>query len=240
MKGTISDLGIGQLLQFPAMSAKTGRLQLSRGEERASLYYEKGELYHASLGTLEGFPVLVEILPWADGSFEFESDVVPHVRTIDMDVGKALMRATIESEEQAEAAKAEASAQATAAFHSHFGASWSGKTFARLTTFLAEHPLFFYACVMKRDGEVKAEYVKPVDDLDASAQTFSVLRGIMKNYAHVCQDRMVVDASYCTIALHAFGDDEVLIALAKSSTPEMEVEAAIDGLVLKLEDPFQL
>lgn len=37
MKGNISDLGIAQLIQFPAMSSKSGRLVLSRGDQRAQL-----------------------------------------------------------------------------------------------------------------------------------------------------------------------------------------------------------
>jgi len=243
MKGNISDLGIAQLIQFPAMSGKSGRLVLSRGDQRAQLEYESGELFHATLGTVEGFAVLVEILPWTDGSFEFLLDVMPTVRTIDMDLGKALMRATLQGDEKSADSQEQPDsreAQATAAFSSCFGDSWSGKVFARLTTFLAEHPVFFYACVMRRSGEIRAEYVKPADDLGESAQTFSLLRDIMKNYAHVCQGRMVVDASYCTMALRAFGDDEVLIALAKSSVTQEAVEEAIDGLVTQLDDPLEL
>jgi len=241
MKGNISDLGIAELIQFPAMSGKSGRLVLSLGDKRAQLEYESGELFHATLGSIEGFAVLVEILPWTEGTFEFQLDVMPSVRTIDMDLGKALMRATLQSDDkgaQSEDQPDGSDAQATAAFSSCFGPSWSGKVFARLTTFLAEHPVFFYACAMQRTGEVRAEYVKPADDLGESAQTFGMLRDIMKNYAHYCQDRMVVDASYCTMALRAFGDDEVLIALAKSSVTQEAVEEAIDGLVAKLVDPL--
>ncbi len=241
MKGNISDLGIAQLIQFPAMSGKSGCLVLNRDNEQARLEYEGGELFHASLGNIEGFGVLVEILPWTHGTFEFQLDVLPNVRTIDMDLGKALMRATIQGEDKAAGQQEQPDmrhAQATAAFSSCFGPSWSGKVFARLTTFLAEHPVFFYACVMKRTGEVRAEYVKPADDLGETAQTFGVLRDIMKNYAHVCQDRMVVDASYCTMALRAYADDDVLIALAKSTVSQDDVEQAIDGLVSQLEDPF--
>ena len=73
--------------------------------------------------------------------------------------------------------------------------------------------------------------LKPADDLGETAQTFGMLRDIMKNYAHVCQDRMVVDASYCTMALRAYADDDVLIALAKSTVSQEVVEQAIDGLV---------
>jgi hypothetical protein len=243
MKGNISDLGIAQLIQFPAMSGKSGRLVLERDDQRAQLEYESGELFHATLGDIEGFGVLVEILPWTEGTFEFEVGVGPSVRTIDMDLGKALMRATLQGDDKAAGGAeqpANRHAQSTAAFSSCFGPSWSGKVFARLTTFLAEHPVFFYACVLRRSGEVRAEYVKPADDLGESAQTFGLLRDIMKNYAYVCQDRMVVDASYCTMALRAYGTDDVLIALAKSSVSQEAVAEAIDGLVAKLDDPMRL
>lgn len=242
MKGNISDLGIAELIQFPAMSNKSGCVVLTRGDQVARLEYDNGELFHATLGDIEGFGVLVEVLPWTSGTFEFQIDVLPSVRTIDMDLGKALMQATLQGDDRAtdDAAPDDRDAQATAAFSSCFGASWSGKVFARLTTFLAEHPVFFYACVMKRAGQVRAEYVKPADDLGESAQTFGMLRDIMKNYAHVCQDRMVVDASYCTMALRAFAEDDVLIALAKSTVTQEVVEEAIDSLVAQLEDPLTL
>lgn len=241
MKGNISDLGIAELIQFPAMSGKSGRLVLNRGDQEAALEYESGELFHATLGSVEGFAVLVEVLPWISGTFEFQLDVMPSVRTIDMDLGKALMRATLQGDDKESDSVPEPDprqAAATAAFSSCFGDSWSGKIFARLTTFLAEHPVFFYACVMQRTGEVRAEYVKPADDLGETAQTFGLLRDIMKNYAHVCQGRMVVDASYCIMALRAYGEDEVLIALAKSTVTQEVVEEAIEGLVEQLDNPL--
>lgn len=231
MKGSISDLGIAELMQFPAMSAKSGRLSITRDDQNAQLFYKEGELHHASLGELTGFPVLVEILPWRKGNFEFEIDVGTDERTIDMDLGKALMRATIQGEEQQDAKHV----LATAAFQHHFGPTWDGATFARVTSFLLDQPIFFYACVMLRGGDVKAEYLKPDDSLQETAQTYSLLRDMMKNYAHVVKDHLLVDGSYCTVAIRAFGQDEVLIAFAKSDTSPEHVQQAIDSLVEKLE-----
>ncbi len=241
MKGSLSDLGIGELVQFPSLSNKTGRIVLTRKSHSAELYFVDGQLHHATLDELEGFPVLVEILPWTQGEFEFQVGVTSEKRTIDMDLGKALMQATLQSDpDKVTDTEAGRHVASTAGFSSVFGPSWDSATYARVSTFLSEHPLFFYACVMTRKGHIKAEFIKPVENLETPVETLSLLRDIMKNYATFCEGRMVVDSSYCIVAVHPFGDDEVVIALARPDAQEQDVGAAIEGLVIKLEDPFQL
>jgi hypothetical protein len=239
MQGSLKDVGIGELIQFPTQSRRTGRMVIERDGRRAELYYQNGELHHAVLGERIGFPVLVEILPWTRGTFVFEVDVPPPVRTIEMDLGKAMIKATLEGDEApAEAEPAGPSVQSTVGFSSVFGPKWDPQVFARLSTFLAEHPLFFYSSVMLRRGTVLAEFFRPVGDLEESTQTYMLLKDIMKHYAYACQGKMLVDSSYCTVAVQAFSGDRVLLALARPDARPYDVEVALDGLVLKLEDPF--
>ena len=238
-KGSIADFGLAEIIQLPAMSNRTARLVLRRGDRKADIYYVDGELCHARLGKASGFPVLVEVLPWSDGEFELEMGVTTEERTIDMELGKALLHATIQGEEQAPESD-RANVKSTAGFRSLFGPAWDTATFARLCTFVAEHPLFFYACVILKGGGIRAEYIKPLDDLDESAETYTMLRDIMKNYADVCTTRMVVASSYCKVALQAFGENEVLLAMAKPDTTEYDAGVAIDELVQKLVDPYAL
>lgn len=238
MRGSLQDIGIGELIQFPSLSAKTGCIEMIQGDRRAALYYVNGELHHAEMGDLVGLPVLVELLAWREGRFEFQPDLACPQRSIDMDLGKALMQATLAQPEPQAAESPHIGS--TAGFNSFFGPTWDSATFARVSTFLSEHPLFFYACVMTRSGKVRAEFTRPAGDLSTTTETLTLLRDILKNYASFCDAVSVIDSSYCVVALHPFGESQVVVALAKADADEGEVQAAIEGLVVKLEDPFQL
>lgn len=281
LNGSLRDLGVAEIVQFPAASRRCGLLVLERDEERAELYYQKGELHHATLGALEGFPVLVEILPWRRGSFRFEPDLPPPRRSIDMDLGRALFQATlqgdetnaggagglpehtehtehIEATERAEHAEhaeptsphgpsrrpgrsatlTPQSVLSTTPLHHHFGPTWHPPTFARLTTFLAEHPLFFYACVMNRRGQVRAEFIRPRDDLEGQAETYGLLKDIMKNYARCCEQRLITESSHCTVAIQPLSGDCVILALAAPGEDLARTEEALGTLALSLEDPL--
>lgn len=238
MRGSLRDIGIGELIQFPSLSGKSGSIEMVQGDRRAALYYVKGELHHAEMGDLIGLPVLVELLAWRQGQFEFVPDRACPQRSIDMDLGKALMQATLQQPEPETAQSPHIGS--TAGFNSFFGPTWDSATFARVSTFLSDHPLFFYACVMTRQGQVRAEFTRPAGDLSSTTETLTLLRDILKNYAAFCDAVSVIDSSYCVVALHPFGESQVLVALAKANADEGEVRAAIEGLVVKLQDPFQL
>jgi hypothetical protein len=241
MKGSLKEIGIAEIIQFPASSRLSGRMVLERSGQRAELFYVLGELHHACLGDRVGLPVLVELLPWNRGEFEFELDVPPPERSIDMDLGKAMVRAMMAEPDPGQAPGVDpVHVKSTVGFQSLFGPGWDSATFARITTFMADHPVFFYACVVKRRGTLLAEHFRPMENLPEAAEAYLLLRDIMKHYAFTCQSRMVIDASYCTLAMRPFGEDLVLLALARPDAAETEVEAAIDGLVVKLEDPYQV
>jgi hypothetical protein len=241
MQGSLKDIGIAELIQFPAQSRKTGRIVIERDGQRVELWYQSGELHHATLGDRSGFPVLVEILPWTRGTFEFEVDVLPPSRSIEMDLGKALLNAMMQGDPKPdESATSPQNVQSTVGFGSFFGPKWDSATYARISTFLADHPLFFYACVLLRKGTVKAEFFRPIEDLEESVQTYMLLKDIMKQYAFTCQGRMIVDSSYCLVAIGPVGEDQVVITLSRPGARQEDVEIAIDGLVVKLEDPFAL
>ncbi len=195
MRGSLNDIGIGELIQCPSLSHKSGCIEMVQDGRRAALYYVDGELHHAELGDLTGLPVLVELLAWRRGQFEFLPDVACPRRSIDMDLGKALMQATLQQPEPD--SEESPHVMSTAGFNSFFGPTWDSATFARVSTFLSEHPLFFYACVLTRDGQVRAEFTRPAGDLSATTEALTLLRDILKNYASFCDATSVIDSSYC-------------------------------------------
>lgn len=93
LKGTLADLGIVDLIQFPHAGRKTGEMTITGKAGEAKLYYEKGALVHAVLDDHTGMEALVLLVDWTEGSFEFNPDVEADVRTIQVDLHRAVMQA---------------------------------------------------------------------------------------------------------------------------------------------------
>jgi len=68
LKGTLADLGIVDLIQFPHAGRKTGHLMITGPDGDARLFYENGALVHASLNDIHGMDALVRIVDWGEGS----------------------------------------------------------------------------------------------------------------------------------------------------------------------------
>ena len=50
LKGTLADIGIIDLIQFPHAGRRTGELVVTADDHEGRLYYDKGSLVHACLG----------------------------------------------------------------------------------------------------------------------------------------------------------------------------------------------
>jgi hypothetical protein len=168
LSGALADLGVVDLVQFPSTGRKTGELVIadaSSGQE-AHLFYAKGKLVHAALGREKGLPVLVEVLGWSDGRFEFEAEVAAPEVSIESDLHRAMMQALKIRDELSEEARRSAEQAPAAVFEDalrHFveGSSWA-----------------LYAGVLGADGRVLAQ-VSPgrppqgLDGLRASMHALS-------------------------------------------------------------------
>ena len=93
LKGTLDDMAIIDLVQFPHTGRKTGRLIISGNHGEAALFYEEGALVHATLGDASGMDALVRVVDWVEGTFEFVSGAAPEAKTIELDLHRAVMQA---------------------------------------------------------------------------------------------------------------------------------------------------
>lgn len=92
LNGSLTDIGIIDLLQFPHQGRKTGLLTLDLGDKKvARLYYKDGNLVHAASGSIEGDEVLISLVDLVEGSFVFEADVASPKSTIKKDLHHALL-----------------------------------------------------------------------------------------------------------------------------------------------------
>ncbi|MBN1656648.1 MAG: DUF4388 domain-containing protein [Deltaproteobacteria bacterium] len=100
LRGSLSDLGSVQLVQFPYNGRKTGELFISNRNAEARFYYHEGNLIHAATGKKTGIDVLIDVLGWTDGEFEFRTGVRPERRSIEQDLHQVLMMALVAKDER--------------------------------------------------------------------------------------------------------------------------------------------
>lgn len=100
INGTLSDIGLVSLLQFPNSSGKTGLLTIISIDGKADFYYRKGELVHARYGKKTGKYVLVDTVDWNEGRFTFETGLEPEETTIQDDLHNILIWALRERDEK--------------------------------------------------------------------------------------------------------------------------------------------
>lgn len=70
--GSLSEMGLVDLLQTIDISRKSGVLHLSNGDKRGAVFFDEGSLAHAELGSLRGEHAVYRFLVWNDGHFDLE------------------------------------------------------------------------------------------------------------------------------------------------------------------------
>jgi Tfp pilus assembly protein PilZ len=70
--GTLSTLGLPNLLQMLAVCVDEGTLVLHRDDEEAQILFERGTLRSCSVGPIQGLKALARILEWEEADFEFQ------------------------------------------------------------------------------------------------------------------------------------------------------------------------
>ncbi len=71
IEGSLSQLGIPDLMQILGMNKRSGKLSLERGSERGEIVVGDGRPVNARLGRVEGEKALFRLLTWSEGSFTF-------------------------------------------------------------------------------------------------------------------------------------------------------------------------
>jgi DNA-binding response OmpR family regulator len=108
-QGTLSDLHIADIIQLKCMSGATSALEFTGpGGEKARVYFEYGQVRHATALGKEGIEAFNEIVKWKGGVISEVSDGRSPLRTINIDWQVLLMEAVRQLDETR-------NAQATAA-----------------------------------------------------------------------------------------------------------------------------
>jgi len=77
ISGSLTDLGLANMLQMFGSSAPQGTLVVDRDGEQGWVAFADGQMIGAELGSLSGQAALVAMLRWGDGQFQFEASADP-------------------------------------------------------------------------------------------------------------------------------------------------------------------
>jgi DNA-binding response OmpR family regulator len=92
-QGTLSDLHIADIIQLKCMSGATAAIEFTGPKgEKARVYFENGQVRHATAPGMEGMAAFNEIMTWKGGQIS-EVAADSNARTIDLDWQVLLMEA---------------------------------------------------------------------------------------------------------------------------------------------------
>lgn len=93
-QGTLSDLHLADIIQLKCMSGSSATLQFTGPQgEKARVYFESGQVRHATAPGKEGVAAFNEIVNWKGGQISEVSGAAQPPRTIDLDWQVLLMEA---------------------------------------------------------------------------------------------------------------------------------------------------
>ncbi len=89
--GSLSDMGVVDLIQTMEMGQKTGVIYLQRAEFKASVSFEKGRVVDAKVANVVGEQAIYKLLLWGEGSFRIDFRNIEGPETVTMSTQGLIM-----------------------------------------------------------------------------------------------------------------------------------------------------
>ncbi|ATB41416.1 transcriptional regulator [Cystobacter fuscus] len=99
IEGSLSQLGIPDLMQILGMNKRSGKLTLERGNERGEIVVMEGRPFNARVGRAEGEKALFRLLVWTEGTFTFAPGNTSGKPRIQRPMDSALLEAMRQADE---------------------------------------------------------------------------------------------------------------------------------------------
>lgn len=196
LTGSLNEIGIIDLIQFPHQGRKTGRLSIKNGHNlEAHLFYKDGTLVHATNGKLNGIEAIVTIVDVEQADFVFESGVSSKEDTINMDVHHTILSALkIRDERKAEQERINAENE-----RRKEQASIKKNVNQDLQDFLSLNvdrmPWINYLAILGEDATVVAEAVnaRKIEDIQNFEPLKSAIINFLRAYPNGRVGKVVID-----------------------------------------------
>ncbi len=229
LNGTLADLGIVDLIQFPNKGRRSGELVLAGQEEEARLYYVEGNLTHVQMGDLRGIDALVEVVSWTDGEFEFRTGVENDSKTVELDLHRALMVALKIRDERVEEMRKNKNRAETPRTDENM-------TARAIRGIMGKSPFIQGICVFLPDGAVVAELES--DDVPERGRFQRVRESIVSLYLQYTDNglsRAFLEDDMSVLHGARIADNSVAVIAANRETSMGQLSLIMNRLISTIE-----
>ena len=101
IEGDLKDIGLGNIVQLFCLERRKGKLQLRQGGEGGTIFFDSGEIVHASSGDLTGPEAIYKLLTWDSGWFRMTDQAVPPQYTVNINWNHLLLNGMRKIDERA-------------------------------------------------------------------------------------------------------------------------------------------
>jgi hypothetical protein len=226
LSGSLSDMGINDVLQLPFMGARTGELSIVRDGKTAHIYYHDGKIVHSRYGAMQDDEALAELLGWVTGDFTFKQGVQSPQETIKEDLHRLLMKVAKRRDEQQRQVAAPPAAKVS------LESEEIRKVIQEATS---AHPGFVLVSFVTRDGRsvnaVPAKSPLEPNSIAIAKQCFTVADAVPARGVKRCW--LEYDDGHCLWL--RLGSEISLLLMAQASVPmgAMMLAASKVGTALK-------
>lgn len=84
LRGSLSQMNVIDLVQSLEMGRKSCQLSMTNGTDKCELYFDGGQVKHATYGSITGDEAVFKVLRWTDGNFQinFEGKTTQETTTL--------------------------------------------------------------------------------------------------------------------------------------------------------------
>jgi predicted regulator of Ras-like GTPase activity (Roadblock/LC7/MglB family) len=82
INGNLKDISVADLIQIHCIDQRTARLKIDQQDQAAEIFFNAGQVVHATLGQASGEEAVYEILTWTEGLFNVDNDVTAPKKSI--------------------------------------------------------------------------------------------------------------------------------------------------------------
>lgn len=98
-QGSLRELPLPDVIQLVAVSGKTGAFALKHGSESGRIFLRRGQIVHATAGSLVGEQAVYELARWSEGDFNFTPEAETEVVSIEKSNTNLLMESARQIDE---------------------------------------------------------------------------------------------------------------------------------------------
>lgn len=230
LNGTLADLGIVDLIQFPNKGRRSGELILAGATEEARLYYQEGNLTHAVVGNFHGMDALVEVVSWTEGEFEFRTGVESEIRSMEIDLHRALMVALKIRDERMEELRKNRS-------RTEPPRSEGDKAIRAAHGILKKNPCVQGICIFGEDGKVVVELEsEDVAEKGRFAQVRESIAALYKQYGVGGLARTFFEDELSVVHGARLANQSIAIIAANRETSMGQLSLMMNRLISAVEE----